>query len=120
MIRPFDPGTIKDIEKAIQASDLGLTPVSDGRLIRLNVPPLSGEVRKRLGTRIRDLTEESKVSLRNIRRDGIKQADQEQKDKALTEDERDEVKKEIQDLIKKYEDSASKLAKAKETEVMEE
>ena len=119
VIRPFDPGTLKDIEKAIQASSLGFTPLNDGRVIRLNVPPLSGEMRRKLVGRIKDLSEEAKVAIRNVRRDGNKLADQEQKDKILSEDERDSVKEEIQDLTKKFENRANDLAKAKETEVME-
>ena len=99
VIRPYDPGTIKDIEKSIQASELGLTPISDGKVIRLNIPPLSTEVRKKLVARIRDLSEEAKVSIRNIRRDANKQADTEQKDKILTEDERDKLKDEIQEKM---------------------
>ncbi len=77
VVRPYDPGTIKDIEKAILASGLGLTPMSDGRIIRLNIPPLSGEVRRKLVSRIKELTEEGKVAVRNIRRDGNKACDQE-------------------------------------------
>jgi ribosome recycling factor len=119
VIRPFDPGTLKDIEKAVQASDLGLNPQNDGRLIRISVPPLSTEVRRKLVARIRELTEEAKVAVRNVRRDGNKAADQEQKDKTLTEDDRDQVKTEVQDLTKKYETKATELAAAKETEVME-
>jgi ribosome recycling factor len=119
VIRPFDPGTLKDIEKAVQASGLGLNPQNDGRLIRINVPPLSTEVRRKLVARIRELVEEAKVSVRNVRRDGNKTADQEQKDKALTEDERDQVKDEIQELTKKFESLATDLAAAKEKEVME-
>ncbi len=120
VIRPFDPGTLKDIEKAVQASGLGLNPQNDGRLIRLNVPPLSTEVRRKLVARIRELTEEAKVAIRNVRRDGNKSADQEQKDKTLTEDERDQTKEEIQDLTKKFETLATDSAAAKEKEVMEE
>lgn len=119
VIRPFDPGTLKDIEKAVLASGLGLNPQNDGRLIRINVPPLSTEVRKKLGARIRELTEEAKVSVRNVRRDANKSADQEQKDKLMTEDERDSVKEEVQELTKKFENQASEMATAKETEVME-
>jgi len=120
VIRPFDPGTIKDIEKGIIASDLGLAPQSDGKVIRLNVPALSGEVRRKMVARTKDLTEEAKVAVRNIRRDANKAADQEEKDKTLSEDERDETKKEVQDLTKKFEEQANDLAKAKEAEVMEE
>jgi ribosome recycling factor len=120
VIRPFDPGTIKDIEKCIIASGLGLNPQSDGRVIRLNIPPLSTETRKKLVSRIKELTEEAKVAVRNVRRDGNKAADQGEKDKDLSEDERDKLKDDIQELTKTYEDKASALAKAKETEVMEE
>jgi ribosome recycling factor len=120
VIRPFDPGTIKDIEKGIIASDLGLAPQSDGKVIRLNIPPLSGEVRRKMVARTKELAEETKVAVRNIRRDANKAADEEQKDKSLTEDERDQAKKDIQDLVKKFEDKANDLAKAKEAEVMEE
>ena len=81
VIRPFDPGTIKDIEKGIIASDLGLAPQSDGKVIRLNIPPLSGEVRRKMVARTKELAEETKVAIRNIRRDANKQADQEEKDK---------------------------------------
>jgi ribosome recycling factor len=119
VIRPYDAGTLKDIEKAIIASDLGFNPQNDGRLIRINVPPLSGEVRKKMATRIKELTEEAKVAIRNIRRDGNKAADQGEKDKEFSEDVRDDIKKQIQDLTKKYEDQASELAKAREAEVME-
>jgi ribosome recycling factor len=119
VIRPFDVGTIKDIEKAIIASGLGLNPQSDGRLIRLNIPPLSTETRKKLVARIKELTEEAKVAVRNVRRDGNKAADQGEKDKELSEDERDKVKEDIQELTKSYEDKAGALAKAKEAEVME-
>ena len=119
VIRPFDPGTLKDIEKAILASDPGLTPQSDGRLIRINIPPLSTEVRKKMVGRIKDLAEEAKVSLRNIRRDANKAADQQQKDKELTEDERDELKDEIQELTKKYEAQIDKMAQARQEDVME-
>lgn len=119
VIRPFDPGTIKDIEKAILASGLGFTPQNDGRLIRLNVPALSTEVRKKLVARIKELTEEAKVAIRNVRRDGNKAADQEQKDKIIGEDDCAKAKEEVQELTKKFEQRATDLAKAKEAEVME-
>jgi ribosome recycling factor len=120
VIRPYDPGTIKDIEKAIQTSELGFNPQSDGRLIRRNVPPLSTEVRRKMVARVKELAEESKVALRNIRRDGNKTADQAEKDKDLSEDDRDQVKEEIQELTKTYETQATDLAKAREKEVMDE
>ena len=118
VIRPFDPGTIKDIEKGIIASDLGLAPQSDGKVIRLNIPPLSGEVRKKMVARTKELTEETKVAIRNIRRDANKAAEQEEKDKALSEDDLKVAQADVQDLTKKFEEKASEAAKAKEAEVM--
>src|SRR3954452_13848275 len=103
LIRPFDPSVIGDIVKAIQASDLGLTPNSDGKVVRLNVPSLSVEQRKKLVGRVKDLAEEARISLRNIRRDANKQADQEQTDKLMTEDELTSCKEEVQALIKRFE-----------------
>ena len=120
VIRPFDPGTIKDIEKGIIASDLGLAPQSDGKVIRLNIPPLSGEVRRKMVARTKELAEETKVAIRNIRRDANKAAETEQKDKTITEDDLKTTKDEVQELTKKFEDRANDLAKAKESEVMEE
>ncbi len=119
VIRPYDPTTLKDIEKAIIASDLGFNPQNDGRLIRLNIPPLSGEVRRKMVTRVKELAEETRVAIRNIRRDANKAADQGEKDKEMSEDARDDTKKEVQELTKKYEDSVGVLAKNREAEVME-
>lgn len=119
VIRPYDPSTLKDIEKAIQAADLGFNPQSDGRVVRLNVPPLSTEVRRKMAGRVKELAEEAKVALRNVRRDGNRMADTAEKGKDLSEDQRDDVKSEIQDLIKKYETQAADAAKAREKQVME-
>lgn len=119
VVRPYDPGTIKDIEKAIIASGLGFAPQNDGRVIRINVPPLTTETRKKLVARIKELTEEAKVSVRNVRRDGNKAAEQGEKDGELTEDERDSTKDQIQELTKKYEGLAADIAKKREDEVME-
>ena len=120
VIRPYDPSTIKDIEKAIIASDLGFNPQNDGRVVRVNVPPLSAEVRRKMVARIKELTEESKVAVRNIRRDANKSADQAEKAKDLSEDERDDCKQEVQELTKKFEAKAANLATTREAEVMEE
>ena len=119
VIRPFDPSIIKEIEKAIVASDLGLNPQSDGRLFRLNIPPLSTEVRKKMVARIKELCEEAKVSIRSIRRDANKAVDTAEKDKAISEDDRDKLKEDIQELTKKYETEATDVAKARENDVME-
>ena len=119
MVRPYDPTIIKDIEKAISAGELGLNPQNDGRIIRINVPPLSTEVRRKMVARVKDLAEETKVSIRNIRRDANKSADSAEKDKALSEDERTRLKEEIQELTKKYEQKVVDLAKARESEILE-
>lgn len=119
VIRPYDPSTIKDIEKAIVASDLGFNPQNDGRMVRINIPPLSTDVRKKMVARIKDLSEEAKVSIRNIRRDANKVIDQAEKDKTIGEDDRDSMKEEVQELTKKFEDKVSEMAKAREQEVME-
>lgn len=119
VIRPFDPGTIKDIEKAILAADLGFNPQNDGRLIRISIPPLSTEVRKKLVARIKEHGEEAKVSIRNIRRDANKAADTGEKEKTLTEDERDDVKNEVQELTKTYESKVGDMCAAREKDVME-
>jgi ribosome recycling factor len=119
MVRPYDPTIIKDIEKAISAGELGLNPQNDGRIIRINVPPLSTEVRRKMVARVKDLAEETKVSIRNIRRDANKSADSAEKGKALSEDERTRLKEEIQELTKKYEQKVVDLAKARESEILE-
>lgn len=119
VIRPFDAGAISGIVKAIQSSDLGLAPNSDGRLVRINVPALSTETRKKLVARVKELAEEARVSIRSVRRDGNKHVDQLHKDKECTEDERDRLKEQIQDLTKAYEGKVNDAAAAKEKELME-
>lgn len=119
LIKPYDPSIIQDIEKAIQASDLGLNPNSDGKVLRLNLPPLSEERRKQLSKVVKDNGEKTNIALRNVRRDANKHADAEKKDKVLTEDECERVKKDIQDLIKKYEGKVKDLVEKKTADVME-
>ncbi|MEZ6044310.1 MAG: ribosome-recycling factor [Planctomycetaceae bacterium] len=120
VIKPYDPSIISAIVKAIQASDTGLSPNPENRLIRLNIPPLSTERRKQLVGRVKELAEEARVSIRNIRRDANKHADTSQKDKILSEDECNDLKEEIQNQTKKYEGQVNDQASTKETEVMEE
>ena len=117
VIKPFDPSSIKDIERAILASELGITPQSDKRVIRLAVPPLSGERRKHLANQVKHMSEEARISIRNVRREANKHIDQEQKNKTATEDEAEKEKKEIQGLTKKYEDKVGELLKTKLTEI---
>ena len=119
VIRPYDAGIIKEIEKAIVASDLGFNPQSDGRVVRINIPALSTDVRKKMVARIKDLSEDAKISIRNVRRDGNKAADQAEKDKLVSEDQRDDVKDQIQELLKKYEANVVDIAKAREAEVLD-
>ena len=118
MIRPFDVTTLDAIAKAIQSSDLGMAPNNDGRVIRLNVPPLSTERRTQLVGRVKELAEEARVSIRNVRRDANKHADQAEKDKTMTEDDRDSTKEKVQELTKKFEGSVNTAAENKEKEVM--
>jgi ribosome recycling factor len=119
VVRPFDPGTIKDIEKAIQASGLGLNPQSDGRLLRITIPALSTDVRRKMTARIKELAEEARVAIRNVRRDANKAAETEQADGGLTEDACDACQESVQELTKASEAKVGDLAKAKEAEVME-
>ncbi len=119
LIRPFDQTAIGDIVKAIQASDLGLTPNSDNKVIRLNVPSLSVEQRKKLSNRVKDLAEEARISIRNIRRDANKSGDKELTDKTMTEDDLERCKEEIQALTKRFEAKVNESAEKKSAEILE-
>ena len=119
VIRPYDPTTLKDIEKAIVISELGFNPQNDGKLIRINIPPLSTEVRRKMVNRVKDLAEDAKISIRNIRRDGNKAVEAAEKAKEIGEDIRDQLKDEIQKLTKKFEDMVNEIAKKREADVME-
>ncbi len=118
VIKPFDPVALKDIEKAIKSSDLSIAPIIDGKLIRLNIPPLSEERRKQLVSQVKQLGEQSKVGIRNVRRDAIKQLEQDQKAKLITEDDLDKGKKQVDDLTKKYTDEVDALVKHKSDEIL--
>jgi len=119
VIKPFDTSIIKDIDKAILASPVGITPNSDGRIIRLAVPALSGERRGQLSQQVKQMAEQTRVSIRNIRRDANKHIEQEQKEKTITEDQRDEAKEEMDESTKKYISQIDELLKAKTDEIME-
>ncbi len=118
IIKPFDPASLKDIEKAIRNSDLSLSPIVDGKMVRLNMPPLSVERRTQLSQQVKQMGEKTKVSIRNIRRDANKKLDEEQKSKVITEDERDKGKKDVDDLTKEYADKVNAVVKAKSDEIM--
>jgi ribosome recycling factor len=119
VIRPFDANALKDIEKAIRSSDLGMSPNNDGKIIRLTVPAMSGEQRTKMAAHIKKLAEEAKVACRNVRRDANKHIETAQKDGELTEDERDKAKDKVQSLLKSYEDQIQDAADKKTKEVME-
>ena len=119
VIKPFDPGCIKEIEKALISSSLGITPQSDGRIIRLVVPPLPGERRQQLAQQIKQMAEQARVNVRNARRDANKKLDHAQKEKILTEDERDKGKKNMDDLTRKYIEQTEEVLQAKTDEIME-
>jgi ribosome recycling factor len=119
IVKPFDPTTIGDIERGIQSSDVGITPSSDGKIIRLPIPPLSGERRKQLINQVKRMGEEQKVALRNVRRDVNKKIDADKKASTITEDEAEGAKDAIQKLIKKSEDEVDRLVTAKTKEIEE-
>ena len=119
LVKPFDPGSIKDIDKAILASDVGLTPMADGKVIRLNVPALTEERRRQLAGQVKQLGEQAKVSVRNVRRDAIKQLEKEQKDKLVTEDDLEHGKKQLDDMTKQQTDKVDQVVKHKSDEIMQ-
>lgn len=115
IIKPFDPGALGDIDKAIQKSDIGIHPQNDGKILRLQVPPLSQERRRQLAGWAKEVGEETRVAIRNIRRDANKHGDQLKKDGDLSEDDLKSLKDEVQKLTKSYEDKVE-AALAKKTD----
>src|SRR6202040_1322804 len=95
VIKPFDPASLKDVEKAIRSSDLGMSPNNDGKIIRLQVPTMSGEQRKKMVALVGKGAGAAKVPCRNIRRDGNKHFDVAEKNKEMTEDDRDAGKEQV-------------------------
>lgn len=118
VIKPFDPASLKDIEKAIKSSDLSIAPVIEGKFIRLNIPPLSGERRKQLVQQAKQAGELAKVSIRNIRRDANKTLEKQEKDGEITEDDRDSGKKQIDDITKEYTDKIDGVVAHKSDEIL--
>jgi ribosome recycling factor len=111
VIKPFDHTALGEIEKAIMKSDVGIHPTNDGKIIRLQVPPLSQERRKQLAARAKETAEEARVSVRNVRRDANKQADGLSKE--LSEDDVKKLKDEVQELTKASEKSIDDLLETK-------
>ncbi len=119
MIKPYDKGSLKDIEKAIQKSDLGLNPNSDGLAIRLTIPQPTQERRKELVKVVSKKAEECKVAMRNIRRDANEAIKKLEKDKKITEDDRKDAQDKVQKLLDKYIKLVDGTKATKEKEVME-
>lgn len=118
VIQPWDMSVLKEIERAILASDIGITPNNDGKVIRLNFPELNEERRKELVKDIRKMSEEAKVAVRSVRRDGIDEFKKMQKDSTITEDELKQAEDQIQKLTDKYVEQIDKITENKEKEIM--
>lgn len=119
MIKPFDGSILMEISKSIQKSDLGINPQSDGKVLRLTLPQLSGEQRKKYAAKVKEMCEEGRVALRNTRRDLNKMADQAKKDGDMTEDENKKLHEEIQKLLKDFESKVDSVLEKKTKEVTE-
>lgn len=118
VVKPFDVGAIGDIEKAIVKSDLGFNPQNDGKVLRINIPPLNEETRKKLVADTKKILETAKISVRNSRRDANRDLDNLCKDKKISEDQRDSFKEKVQNLTKRHEDKLDLTQKEKEKELM--
>ena len=119
LIRPFDPSTLKTIERAILVSDLGLTPNNDGKVIRLNLPQLTEERRIELVKVVKNRLEETRIAIRNIRRDIIKDLREFEDEKLISEDDLERGEKDLQDLTDKIIERVEEIGTYKEKEVME-
>lgn len=119
LVKPYDPTTLKDIEKGLQTSSLGVTPMNDGKSIRLPIPPLSGERRQQLVGQIKKMGEAQKVAVRNARRDANKAIDAAEKAKTVSEDQAKDAKDAVQKLTKKHEDEIDAVLAAKTKELEE-
>ena len=118
VIQPWDMSVLKDIEKAILASDIGINPNNDGKIIRLTFPELTEERRKEIVKEIKKLAEECKVAIRNVRRDGMDMAKKLQKDGEMTEDELKQAENKIQELTDKSIEEIDKVLENKEKEIL--
>lgn len=119
LIKPFDAGSIKDIDRAIQSSDLGLTPINDGKVIRLNLPVLTEERRRELSKFVNNRLEEARVAVRNVRRDTIKDMREFENEKLISEDDLKRGEEDIQKLTDKVIEEITSIGSEKEKEIME-
>jgi len=119
IIQPWEKTIVEDINKAIQASNLGLNPQVDGQIIRIPIPPLSEERRKELAKHVKEMAENGKVAMRNVRRDANDELKKAEKEKNISEDQMHDGMKKVQDLLDKYIDKIDEMLAAKEKEIME-
>lgn len=119
VIRPYDPESLEEIERAILKSDVGLTPSNDGRIIRLPIPRLTEERREELAKMVRQRVEEGKVALRNIRRGALEDLREFEKEKLISEDEFYRAKDKLQELIDRYTEKMGEISARKQHEIME-
>ena len=117
-VKPYDKSALGDIERALQVSDLGITPQNDGELIRLSIPQLTEERRKELAKKVGEYAENAKISVRNIRRDAMDQVKSDEKDGSITEDELRQYEKQIQDITDQSVGNIDQIAKEKEEELL--
>jgi ribosome recycling factor len=118
-IQPWEQKMVGEIERAIMKSDLGLTPINDGKTIKINIPPLTEERRKQLVKVVRKRAEEARVAVRNIRRDIIEEIKKAEKDKKLSEDDSRKIQDEIQKITNSFIEKIDKILEQKEKEIME-
>ena len=118
VIQPWDGSLLKEIQKVIQMSDLGINPQNDGRVVRLVLPPLAEERRKELTKQVKKYAEDAKVAMRNIRRDGMDYVKALKKKSEITEDDQKTAEKDLQDLLDKYIKRVDEALAAKEKELM--
>lgn len=119
LIQPWDQSAVRAIEKAIQTSDLGINPQTDGKVIRINFPPLTEDRRKDIVKDTNKMSEEGKIAVRNIRRDAIDELKSKKKANEITEDDQKKAEKKIQDLTDKYIKIIDELTEKKQKEIME-
>jgi ribosome recycling factor len=119
MIQPWDRSSLREVEKAILKSDLGLTPTSDGNIIRIVIPALTEERRKELIKTVHKRLEDTRVSLRNVRRDSIENLRKAEKEKTISQDQLNRSTEQIQKLIDSFTDKVNKIGQDKEAEIME-
>ena len=119
LIKPFDPSSLKDVIRGLEAANLGINPQSDGKQIRMVLPALSQERRLQLAHKGKEVSEHTRIALRNIRRDANKKVDNEEKESLLTEDQTKSGREDVQELLKKYEGTVDTLVAQKTKEIME-